>query len=178
VTTAAAKRPAAAPAAVPVGIVSALGVMAVGAVGVRETLVSTGVVSGSSWLERLFGTAEVLRPGAWMIPVGIGALLLGLWILFATLKPRKATHLAVGERGAGVWIRRRDAARLAAESARAIDSVTGAKAAAKRRKLRVSVTTFGDADRVHEELAATMHQRLQAITPTPRVQTRVTVEER
>lgn len=174
---AAAKRPAALPAAVAVGILAALGVMVVGAVGVRETLVSTGVVSGTSWLEWLFGKAEVLKPVDWMIFAGIAALLVGSWILLATFRPRKATHLAVGEPAAGVWIGRRDAARLAAESARAIDSVTRAKAAAKRRKLRVSATTFGDAERVREELAATVHQRLQAITPTPRVQTRVTVEE-
>ncbi|GAA1114695.1 hypothetical protein GCM10009630_10100 [Kribbella jejuensis] len=172
-----AKRPVAAPAAAAVGIIAALAAILIGAVGVRETLVSTGTVGGSSWLEWLFGKAEVLKPVDWMIPAGIAAVLLGVWVLLATLKPRKATHLAVGDRAAGVWIRARDAARLAAESARAIDSVTGAKGAAKRRKVRVSVTTIGDAERVREELAATVQARLHEITPTPRVRARVTVEE-
>jgi hypothetical protein len=171
-----AKRPVAAPAAAAVGVAAAVMVIAAGVVGIRETLVSTGTLAGPSWLEWLFGKAEVLKPADWMIPVGVAAVVLGLWILAAGLKPRRATHLAVGD-DTGVWIRRRDAARLATNTARTIDSVTTATAKAKRRALRVTATATGDAARVHNDLTTAIAQRLQAVTPTPTVRARVTVEE-
>jgi hypothetical protein len=171
-----AKRPVAAPAAAVVGVIAAVLVIAVGVVGIRETLVSTGSLAGGSWLEWLFGKAEVLKPADWMVPAGVAAVVLGLWTLAAGLKPRRGTHLAVGA-DTGVWIRRRDAARLAANSARTIDSVTTAAAKAKRRALRVTATATGDTARVHDDLTTAIAQRLHAVTPTPRVRTRVTVEE-
>jgi hypothetical protein len=171
----AARKPVAAPAAATVGMINAVCVTAVGAVGIRDALVSTGAIGGTSWLEWLFGKAQVLKPVDWMIPAGIAALLVGLWILIAALKPRKATHLAVGD--AGVWIRNRDAARLAVNTATTIDSVISAGAKAKGRKLRVVATATGDASRVHDDLTAAIGRRLQAITPVPRVRTRITVEE-
>ncbi|MEV8377700.1 DUF6286 domain-containing protein [Kribbella sp. NPDC056861] len=170
-----AKKPTAVPAAATVGIIAALAVTAVGAVAVRDTLVSTGAITGDSWIEWVLGKAEVLKPVDWMIPAGIIALLLGVWVLIAALKPRKATHLAVGD--AGVWIRSRDAARLATNTAATVDSVTSAGTKAKGRKLWVTATATGDTSRVRDDLTTAIAQRLQAVTPIPRVRARVTVEE-
>jgi len=97
-----AKKPVAAPAAAIAGIIAALAVIAVGAVAIRDALVATGLLDGRSWLEWLFGKAEVLKPVDWMIPAGIGAVLVGLWFVVAAVKPRKVTHQPVGD---GVWIR-------------------------------------------------------------------------
>ncbi|MFC0626185.1 DUF6286 domain-containing protein [Kribbella deserti] len=169
-----AKKPVAAPAAATVGVLAALSVTAIGAIGIRDALVATGTISGTPWLEWLFGKAEVLKPVDWMIPAGGIAVLLGLLILVASLKPRRATHLAVGDDG--VWIRSRDAGRLATDSARRIDSVLGAETKAKRRALRVNATVTGDVNRVRDELATAIPQRLHLVTPVPRVRTRVTVE--
>jgi hypothetical protein len=105
-----AKKPVAAPVAAIAGVIAALAVIAVGAVGIRDTLVSVGALDGPSWLEWLFDKAEVLKPVDWMIPAGIGAVLIGLWFLFAALRPRKRTHKPVGD--AGVWIRNRDVTRV------------------------------------------------------------------
>ncbi|MFI5730014.1 DUF6286 domain-containing protein [Kribbella sp. NPDC051587] len=173
----AAKKPVAAPAASTVGVIAAIAVVAVGAVGIRDTLVATGVITGSSWLEWLFSKAEVLKPADWMIYAGAGSVLIGLWILIAALKPRRTTHLAVGEDGSGVWIRGRDAARLATDTARGIDSVTNASTTAKGRKLRIDVTTLADAERVRDELTTAVARRLNTVTPNPRVRSRITVEE-
>ncbi|MEV6413643.1 DUF6286 domain-containing protein [Kribbella sp. NPDC051718] len=170
-----AKKPVAAPAAATVGIIAAVGVTAIGAVGIRDALVSTGTITGTSWLEWLFSKAEVLKPVDWMIPAGIAAMLIGLWILIAALKPRKSTHLAVGD--AGIWIRNRDAARLANNTATTIDSVITADTKAKGRKLNVIATATGDVSRVRDDLTAAISQRLQTITPLPRVRTRINVEE-
>ncbi|GAB3838853.1 DUF6286 domain-containing protein [Kribbella italica] len=170
-----AKKPTAAPAAATVGIVTALAVTAIGAVAVRDTLVSTGTINGAPWIEWLLGKAEVLKPVDWMIPAGIAALLIGVWVLIAAVKPRKATHLSVGD--AGVWIRSRDAARLATNTAAGVDSVTAAGTRAKGRRLRVTATATGDVARVRDDLTTAIGQRLQTVTPNPRVRTRVTVEE-
>ncbi|GAA1594074.1 hypothetical protein GCM10009804_58320 [Kribbella hippodromi] len=174
---AAAKKPVAVPAASTVGVIAAIAVTAVGAVGVRDTLVATGAMTGESWLGWLFGKTEVLKAADWMIYAGAASLLIGLWILIAALKPRRATHLALGESHSGVWIRGRDAARLATDTARGIDSVTSAMATAKGRKLRIKATALADAERVHDELTAAVAQRLNAVTPEPRVRSRVVVEE-
>jgi hypothetical protein len=170
-----AKKPVAVPAAAIVGVLAALTVIAAGAVAIRETLLATNLSTGTSWLQWVLDKAEVLKPADWMIPAGIAALLIGLVILVAALKPRKTTHLAVGD--AGVWIRGRDAARLANDTATTIDSVTSAATKAKGRKLRVAATVTGDAARVREELPTAIAQRLQTVTPQPRIRTRITVEE-
>lgn len=171
-----AKKPVAIPAAAPVGIIAALAVTALGAVAIRDTLTSTGAITGTSWLEWLLSKAEVLRPVDWMIPAGIGAVVLGLLVLIAALRPRHPTHLAVGD--AGVWIRSRDAARLATNTAETIDSVTSAATKAKRRRLQVTAKATGDVARVRDDLTTAIAQRLQAVTPIPRIRTRVTVVER
>jgi hypothetical protein len=110
-----AKKPVKAPAAATAGIIASLAVIGVGAVAIRDTLVSVGALNGPSWLEWLFGKAEVLKPVDWMIPAGIGAVLVGLWFLIVALKPRKRTHQPIGE--AGVWIRNRDLARVTTTAA-------------------------------------------------------------
>lgn len=171
-----AKRPAAAPAAATAaGIMLALAVTAAGAAGIHDTLHATGVIGGSPWIGWVAGKAAVLRPADWMIYAGIGAVLVGLWFLISAVKPRRRTHLAVGD---GIWIRRGDIARLAADTARATNAVTSATAKAKARTVRVTATaTSADTGQVGADLAAAITHRLQAITPTPRVRTRVTVEE-
>ncbi|WBQ03882.1 DUF6286 domain-containing protein [Kribbella sp. CA-293567] len=172
-----AKKPVAAPAAATVGITAALALTALGAVAIRDTLVATGLSTGTPWIEWLLGKAEVLKPVDWMIPAGIAAVLIGLWILIAALKPRRTTHLAVGDHG--VWIRGRDAARLAGDTAATIDSVITASSKAKGRKLRITATSTagGDANRIHDDLTTAITQRLHTVTPAPRLRARVTVEE-
>ncbi|MEU4396780.1 DUF6286 domain-containing protein [Kribbella sp. NPDC023855] len=170
-----AKRPVAVPAAATVGVLAALAVTAAGVVAIRETLLAADLITGTSWLQWVLGKAEVLKPAGWMTPAGTAAVLIGLVVLVAALKPRKTTHLAVGD--SGVWIRSRDAARLAGDTATNIDSVISASAKAKGRKLRVTAAATGDTVRVRDELTTAIAQRLQTVTPQPRIHTRVTVEE-
>lgn len=171
-----AKQPVAAPAAATAGIVSAIAVTAVGVVGIHDTMQTAGVIGGTSWIGWVADKAEVLLPVDWMIYAGIGAVVVGLLFLIAALKPRRGTHLAVGVHG--VWIRRGDIARLATDTARATNAVTSATSKAKGRSVWVTATaTSADTSGVGTDLAAAITRRLQAITPTPRVRTRVTVEE-
>ncbi|HEY4570143.1 MAG TPA: DUF6286 domain-containing protein [Kribbella sp.] len=170
-----AKRPVGTAAAATVGIVAALITIALGVVGVRDALHALGAVGGPSWTGWLAGQLETVRPAAWMIPAGIIAVVVGLLFLIAALKPRRVTHTAVGQDG--VWIRRRDIARLATESAEGVDSVISATAKSRRRTVRITARASGDTDRVATELATAVGERLAVLSPPPRIRSRI-VEER
>jgi hypothetical protein len=169
-----AKRPVGAAAAAPVGVLAAVATAALGVVGVHDALQAAGAVSGPSWTGWVAGKLQTVQPGDWMIPAGVIAVVAGLLFLVAALKPRRVTHVAVGQDG--VWIRRRDIARLAAESAEAVDSVISATAKSRRRTVRITVRATGDTDRVGTDLDTTIGQRLAVLSPPPRIRRRV-VEE-
>jgi Family of unknown function (DUF6286) len=169
-----AKRPVGKAAAAPVGVLVAAATIAAGVAGVRDALQAAGVVNGPSWTGWLADKLEVLKPVDWMIPAGIIAVVAGLWFLVAAVKPRRVTHVAVGHDG--VWIRRRDVARLAAESAETVDSVISATAKSRRRTLRITVRATGDTERVGTNLDASIGQRLAGLSPPPRVRSRVLEE--
>ncbi|MGW6278516.1 DUF6286 domain-containing protein [Kribbella sp. NPDC055071] len=169
------KGPAANPAATVIGLVAAVLVIGLGVVGFGEMLSVTGLLNGPAIPTEWFDRSVVLTPHSWMIAAGIGAVVIGLVLLAVTLKPRRRTHLAVGDPDTMIWIRAADAARLACDSARHVDSVTEVSAVAKRRKLRINVVTFGDSARVISETTAAVDDRLQLITP--RLRTRISVRE-
>jgi hypothetical protein len=169
-----AKRPVGLAAAAPVGVLAAVVTIALGVVGVRDALQAAGAVSAPSWTGWLTGKLETVQPAEWMIPAGVIAILTGLLFLVAALKPRRVTHVAVGQDG--VWIRRRDIARLAVESAEAVDSVISATGKSRRRTVRITVRAIGDTDRVATDLDTTIGQRLAVLSPPPRIRRRV-IEE-
>jgi hypothetical protein len=169
-----AKRPVGTAAAAPVGVLAAVACVACGVVGVRDSLQAAGAVSGPSWTGWLAGKLETVQPGDWMIPAGVLAVVAGLLFLVAAVKPRRATHVAVGQDG--VWIRRRDIARLAAESAESVDSVISATAKSRRKTVQITVRATGDTGRVATDLDTTLGERLAVLSPPPRIRRRV-VEE-
>jgi hypothetical protein len=170
-----AKRPTGMAAVAPVGILAAVATVAIGVVGVHDALQAAGAVRGPSWTEWLAGRLETIQPGGWMIPAGIIAVVVGLFFLVAALKPRRVTHSAVGRDG--VWIRRRDIARLAAESAESVDSVVSATAKSRRRTVRLTVRATGDTDRVATDVDTTVRERLAILSPPPRIRRRVVEED-
>ncbi|MFK4084669.1 DUF6286 domain-containing Asp23/Gls24 family envelope stress response protein [Kribbella sp. NPDC020789] len=171
----AAKPPVAGAAAVWVGLVSAVALILAGCVAIREMAVGFGMMDGSSWLTRGFGRAFELQPAGWMVPAGIGALVVGLLLLVLTFKRRRRTHHAVDGADGFVWLRSSDIARLAADSARRVDSVTEVSGQFKRKRADLIVTTFGDPARVSTDVTTVVDDRLRIITPVPR--TRIAVRE-
>ncbi|MFF0341405.1 DUF6286 domain-containing protein [Kribbella sp. NPDC004875] len=161
--------PVAGPAVSVVGVVGALVLIGLGVVGIAEMLRTAGLLRGDVIPAGWFGRSVVLEPADWMRPAGIAAIVAGLVLLVVTVKPRRRTHLAVSGPDTMVWIRAADAARLAADSAGRVDSVTSASVVAKRRRLRATVTTFGDPARVSGEVGTAIEERLSTITPRPRV---------
>jgi uncharacterized protein YjeT (DUF2065 family) len=165
----AAKSPVARPVAVFIGVVAALVLIGLGAVGIAEMLRTAGLLRGQVIPGSWFGRTVVLAPDAWLRPAGIAAIVIGLVLLVLTIKPRRRTHLPVHGPETIVWIRAADVARLAADSAGRVDSVTAASVVAKRRRLRAAVKTFGEPSRVTDEVGTAIDERLRGISPRPRV---------
>ncbi len=170
----AAKPPVAGASAVWVGVVGAVALILAGCVAIRELAVAVGLMDGTSWLTRAFGRTIELEPAGWMLPVGIAAAVVGLLVLLLTYKRRRRTHHAVGPDGL-VWLRSTDVARLASESARHVDSVTAVSGKSKRKRVGLTVTTFGEPVRVSTDVQAVVDDRLRSISPVPR--TRIAVRE-
>ncbi|MET7280406.1 DUF6286 domain-containing protein [Kribbella sp. NPDC005582] len=170
----AAKQPVAGAAAVWVGLLAAVALILAGCVAIRELAVAVGLMDGTSWLARGFGRTIELEPSGWMLPAGIAAAVVGLLVLLVTYKRRRRTHHAVGPDGL-VWLRSTDVARLASESARQVDSVTAVSGKSKRKRVSLTVTTFGEPVRVSTDVQAVVDSRLASISPVPR--TRIAVRE-
>jgi hypothetical protein len=162
-----ARRPVARPAAGVVGVLVALVLIVVGAVGVAEMLRAVGLLRGEVIRPGWFGWTAVLEPTSWLRTAGIAAVVVGLLLLVIVVKPRRRTHLAVQGPDTMVWIAAADAARLAAESATALDSVTAASVTAKHRRLDATITTFGDPERVRDEVRTSIAERLHTVSPQP-----------
>ncbi|GAB3920193.1 hypothetical protein GCM10029976_005370 [Kribbella albertanoniae] len=167
----AAKQPVGGPAVVWVGFVGAFALVLAGCVAVREMAVATGLTDGASWLARGFE----LEPAGWMVPSGIFAAVVGVLLLVVTFKRRRRTHHAVGGQDGLVWLRSADVARLACDSARQVDSVTAVAGRSRRKRVNLTVTTFGEPSRVSTDVTAVVEDRLRTITPVP--QTRIAVRE-
>lgn len=174
VTPTPAKAPAKAPATVVTGVLLALVLLAVGIVFLRDALLAAGALTGSPWLRWFADKAELVSATSpWMVWAGPVAVVLGIVLLVAALKPRKATHWAAEE--AGVHIGRTDAARLVANAAHQSSSVVEARAdVAGRRAVRVTARTVAtDTAGVTQDVEKAATHRLAALRPTPSVRTRV-----
>lgn len=139
-TAAPARPPVAAPAATPVGVLIALLLIAAGVVAVREMLLSANAISGPSWVLNTAAWVDRLPPAAWLIPAGIGAILVGLWWLISALKPRRRTELRMADEH-DLWMRRADISRIAHATADSVAGTTSASARTGRRRVTVTVTT-------------------------------------
>ncbi|TWS23996.1 hypothetical protein FK268_10130 [Tsukamurella sputi] len=90
-----------------------LAVLALGVLAVRDTVVSLGWVAGRRWLDTVPRIADDMRWAWWAWPATIGAIVLGLVLLIAAVKPRRRSHEPVT---GDLWFSRRiDADRRTAE---------------------------------------------------------------
>lgn len=73
-----------------------LAVIALGVIAVRDALVSLGWVAGSRWIDTVPRIADDVRWSSWWAwPATVGAIVLGLVLLIAALKPRRRSHIPV-----------------------------------------------------------------------------------
>ena len=141
----AARGPVAPPAAGYVGSLIALLLLALGVVALRDGAVAAGWLRGRPFLTTAIGWVDGLGFDWWMIPAGIAAIAIGAWWVYAALRPRRHTAVAVTARSS-VWIGPADLARLASSAAETVPGVIDARSSATLRKIVVTATTtVGDA---------------------------------
>ena len=156
-----------------IGLILAVLVIALGAVGVHDALVAAGAVAQPPWIDAAAKSLQGLRPAFWLVPVGVTLVLLGLWLLLSALRPRPRTAIALQAR-TGVFLRPRDVATLARCAAQDVDGVTSAKVTASPRKIVVAArsTTGG----LQQNITQAITTRLRALATAPTVQVTVKTE--
>jgi hypothetical protein len=139
--------PVAAPAAGYIGTFIALIMLSVGVVALRDSAVSAGWFEGRLWISAVIEWIDGLTFQWWMIPVGIAAIIIGLWWVYAALRPRRRTAVAV-DAHTSVWISTADLARIASHTAETMPGVLDARSSARPRKVKITAdVTVEDADK-------------------------------
>jgi hypothetical protein len=151
-----------------VGVVLAVLTVAIGLVGVRDALVSAGVLSGTSWIEGAVDGLDGLKAQWWMVPVGALMVGLGIWLLWTGLRPRPIRAVRLRS-PTGVFLRPQDVRVVAQHAAEDVDGVMSATATASRRRVRVTATVTADDGTIADDVQNAVEQALSALDPVPRV---------
>ncbi|GGF50271.1 hypothetical protein GCM10011519_25300 [Marmoricola endophyticus] len=172
-----AAKPAVGTGAVPlVAQLVALALICLGAVGVQSALVVWGMVPGPAWTSVGIDAADrVRREDVWVLVAGIVAVVVGLLVLRVALHRRPRRGLPVAATTA-VDLRPRDLVRLAENLLAGPGAVTGARAKASRRRLKVDVVSGATPDQ-RAAVAADVRERLEplllAMARRPRLRVKV-----
>jgi uncharacterized alkaline shock family protein YloU len=111
----------------------------------REYAVANGHYESGDWLGEAAQWLSDTQWQPWMVAVAVACLLVGLWLLYAAVRPRRRTHRMMRHSG-GLWTRDTDVARRL--SAIALDDPN-----------TVSATTKVTAGRAHVSIiASTAHE--------------------
>ncbi|AFR49740.1 DUF6286 domain-containing protein [Gordonia sp. KTR9] len=131
--------PAALPGAAIAGAALGLGFIALGAVAVRDIAVRANWLDGREWSVTAAEWISDLQWQNWMWPAAVGAIVLGLILLWVAVKPRRRTHLALAG-GDGMWTRPGDVARRCSAAVSDLPGVLDADTVVTRRKIRCTVS--------------------------------------
>ncbi|KQU61265.1 hypothetical protein ASG84_01720 [Rhodococcus sp. Leaf278] len=131
--------PTAGPAAMPVALLFGLLLLGVAFVAGREFFIANGSIGGSPWIADGIGWVSRLHWQSWMIAAAIGAVVVGLSLVFAGVKPRTRTHSGLGGGAPTVWATPTDIARLCSAAAQSTRGVTDAHTVVTRKKIDVRV---------------------------------------
>ncbi|MDR3663149.1 MAG: DUF6286 domain-containing protein [Mycobacterium sp.] len=157
-----------------IAVVLALVLLIVGVVALREAGVVLGWVAGTPWIGTAVTTLDGLRSQWWMVPAGVGALVVGAWLVVLAIRPRRKTVVAVDAAGS-VWMRPRDVARLASYAASTVPGVEVLNSAATRRKVTLYVGLTGAESDIAAKgaIAAAVGSATEILIPTPRIAVRI-----
>ncbi|MFW0792543.1 DUF6286 domain-containing protein [Gordonia sp. CPCC 205515] len=130
--------PAAMPAATWPGLVIGIALLAVAVIAIRDLLIDVGWLSGSQWIAAALDWIADIGWADWMWPVAVVAILLGLFLLWLAIKPRKQTHLSMSGYQV-MWTRPVDLARRCSAAVSRVPEVNHASTVVGRRTVKVSV---------------------------------------
>lgn len=169
---AAAKTPVSSGRIATVGLLLSVLVIGLGVLAVQTALVAVGLLHGVTWLTWLINAANGLTPVTWVLVAGIVAVLLGLWLLWSSVRRRPRTAVAL-RAATGVFLRPRDLAALAVTAADDVDGVSDAHASATRTKVTLRITTTGDRS-VGDAVKTAVTQRLEPLDKPVRINVKTT----
>lgn len=151
-------------------VVLVIAVGALGAVMLRDALIHANWVTGDQWLPQAFEALPRTEKGWWLIPAGVIAVVVGLWLLVWTNRPKKPVAAALVDYR-GVYLRGRAIEAIAINRSRDIDGVHGVRAKCARSGLTVRVTTTGD-PQVGPHVNEALHDAFAVLGPSYRVKVR------
>ncbi|UXA21345.1 DUF6286 domain-containing protein [Mycobacterium sp. SMC-4] len=157
-----------------VGVISALLLIALGAVGIRDGIAAAGWITGPSWTRAAIDWFDGQSAHGWMVPVGALLAVLGLLLIGTALTPRRRTAIPV-QAETSVYLDVSDTAKLAAAAARVVPGVTKATASATRRAVKVSARTTGP-DVTQDAITGAVRTALAPLSSPPRITVRTRVE--
>ncbi|WP_448851608.1 DUF6286 domain-containing protein [Corynebacterium sp. 335C] len=170
-----ARRPQAAPAARGVVYLVSLLLLALAGVAIWDILVRTDLVQGPELIASALDWATATDWNPWLIAVGAAAVMLGLLLLVAALKPRRTTHLRANAE-ASAWLRPVDVARLVSRAARKVPGVISVGTSATRKRITLTVHGGGaTAEELRDRIARAVEPVVaDALAEPPAVVVRVT----
>lgn len=157
-----------------IGVALALVALCAGVFALREAGVALGWMAGTSWIGAALTAVDGLSGQWWMVPAGAVALILGAWMVFSALRPRRKTAVAVDARAA-VWMRPRDVARLASHAATSVSGVEVLRSEATRRKVTLYVGVSGTESEAGAKgaITAAVGSATEILRPPPQVAVRI-----
>lgn len=161
--------PVARPAAAPITVVVAIFLIGLGFVAGHDFLVERDVIPGPEWTRNAFHWLSRVTWQGWMLPVAIGAIVIGAAMLVAVAKPRVRTHFAVGGEPA-MWLRPTDVARRSTAVTMQVDGVLRAHTTVDRRTAKVTVTTDAAASHAADSVRHAVEAALTDLVDPPQVQ--------
>ncbi|MDA2892533.1 DUF6286 domain-containing protein [Mycolicibacterium sp. BiH015] len=152
---------------------TAIILIVLGGVGVREALVAAGWISGASWIADTVSAADGAAPMSWTPFAGIAAGILGIILVGVALKPRRRRAVRARAQSA-VFVDVTDIARIASASAQAVPGVVSARSTASRRTLTVRCEVSGtpEAD-LNNAVNRAVTTELAALEHAPRIRVRM-----
>lgn len=126
-----------------VSIVLAIAVGALGVVLLRDAVIHVGWVTGDRWLPQALDALPRIENGWWLIPAGILAVLVGLWLVVWSSRPKKPVAAPLVDYRS-IYLRGRAIEAIVTNRARDIDGVHGVQAKCTRSGVTARVTTTGD----------------------------------
>ena len=154
-----------------VGPILALLAVAAGVVLGHDALVWTGLIDPPAWTSSLAASVNGQTAGPWALVIGIVAIVVGVWLFVVGLTRRPRTSIAL-DTHTGVFLRPTDVARLARARAEQVDGVLGARAAANRRAVTVTVETTPSATGIDTAVQQAVGERLAALQAPPSLRVR------
>ncbi|HKV18115.1 MAG TPA: DUF6286 domain-containing protein, partial [Mycobacterium sp.] len=146
-------------------VLLAVGVIALGAIGIRDALIAVEWIGGPQWLPPVIDAVDGLAPAAWMVAAGAVLGVLGVALMLIAVLPRRRTALPLTAQTA-VYLRRADVAKAASAAAREVPGVLDARTTSSRRKAVVRCRVTGATQEIREAVVDAVTDEL-AILQTP-----------